>query len=189
MRAHGPDLAQARIGSRGPRNLGRRTGPLRWNRLIVPTHVIDGTELVLRLAGVRGEEGMVLWAGTIAGDVAFISTVVVPEVEATGMDGNVPAETVADFLRLMDHHDLLPIAQLHSHPRRAFLSPVDATRPVVANPGFMSIIVPSFGFVDVADTSTWSMHEYLGAGAWRALTRTEATGRVVVDPSLLYVGR
>jgi hypothetical protein len=183
------DLAVARIGPRSARDLGRRSVALRWERLVVPTLVIDHSELVLRQSGLRGEEGFVLWAGTIAGDFALVSTLVVPEVSAAATHGYVAEETVAQALRLLDHHDLLPIAQLHSHPRRAFLSEIDATRPFVADLGFLSIVVPSFGFVDLADTSTWSAHEYLGGGAWRPLSIAEVGRRTVVDPSLLHVGR
>lgn len=190
MSSHDRDqLAHVRIGPRNARDIGRRSVALRWDRLVVPTLIIDQTELILRQAGLRGEEEFVVWAGTIAGVVAFVSTVIVPEVNGTATHGYVQQETVAEALRLLDRHDLLPIAQLHSHPRWAFLSEADATRPFVADPGFLSIIVPSFGFVDLADTSTWSTHEYLGAGAWRELPVDETSSRIVVDPSLLHVGR
>lgn len=189
MTSTDPDLANARIRPRSAHDFGRRSASLRWDRLIVPTLVIDHTELTLRQAGIRGEEGFLLWAGTITGDLAFVSTVVIPEVAAAATHGYVAEEIVAESLRLLDHHDLQPIAQIHSHPRRAFLSEIDASRPFVADPGFVSIVVPSFAFVDLADTSTWSIHTYLGAGAWRELKKTEVSSRIVIDPSLLRVGQ
>lgn len=180
-------LTTLRVGQRDERNLGRRLTDLDWRFLIVPTLVVDHTELALRQGGVLGEETFLVWAGTIAGEMAFVSTLVVPDIESHETHGEVGPRTVAAILETLDRHDLVALAQVHSHPRRAFLSRIDERSPIAVQAGFVSIVVPRFGFVDLSDTSTWSMHEYRGGGRWRTFEPDEIRERVIVDPSLLSV--
>ncbi len=70
---------------------------------------------------------------------------------------------------------------------QAFLSPIDAERPLVATPGFLSIIIPSFGFVDLADVDVWRAYEFHGRNNWRELDLAERRRRLIVDPSLLRI--
>lgn len=89
-----------------------------------------------------------------------VSTLLVPKTEGGGFHGEVSAATAAKLFEELDLLDLVVIAQIHSHPSEAFLSPIDAERPLVAAPGFLSIIVPSFGFVDLADVAVWRAYEF-----------------------------
>lgn len=165
---------------------GRRDIDFAFDHVFIPSLIIDHTELVLRQAGVFGEEGFVVWAGTLSGGHAHVSSVVLPKMGATASHGEISAETTAHLLESLDHRDLVPIVQMHSHPREAFLSETDAIRPLVAVPGFLSIIVPSFGFVDVADVGLWSAHEFRGRD-WRELDAEERSRRFIVDDSLIRV--
>jgi proteasome lid subunit RPN8/RPN11 len=188
-RLDGPSpLAVVRIGARQPQSLGRRTTSLDWDRMIVPTLQLDHSELALRQAGISGEESLLVWAGTVTSGTAFVSTVVIPALSVMATHGQVTEETVAETLRLLDEHDLVAIAQLHSHPRRAFLSEIDRQRPFVSEAGFLSIVVPRFAFVDLADPSVWSIHEYRGVDEWREFRPDEVRARIIVDPSILVVG-
>jgi hypothetical protein len=146
-----------RVGQPGSgQSLGRRDAPLDYKRLFVPSLVIDHTETMLRRYGNCGEEGIGLWAGSQGGGDGFVSTLITPSVSSHGrFHGELSAETMAAVLSRLDHLDLLLLAQIHSHPRAAFLSDIDSERPAIAVPGFLSIIVPDFGFVDVADVGTW----------------------------------
>ena len=81
----------------------------------------------------------------------------------------------------------MPLLQLHTHPSRAFLSETDAIRPVVAVPGFISVVIPDFGFVDLADVTLWSAHEFVAPRQWRGLRTEECQRRFVVDDSVIRV--
>jgi hypothetical protein len=171
------------------RETGRRRVGLVYDRVFVPSLVLDHTELMLRQHGSAGEEGFGVWAGTLAGGDAFVSTLVVPCVEtAGGYHGEVSPETAANVFEQLDTLDLVPIAQIHSHPRDAFLSHVDAQRPFVGVRGFLSIIVPSFGFIDLADVTLWRVYEFERREQWRELDQAERRRRVIVDPSILRIG-
>lgn len=158
-----------------------------FERVYIPSLVIDHTELVLRQAGSCGEEGFVLWAGTLAAGHAHVSSLVVPSINAGARHGEVSADTTARLLNGLDERDLVAIAQLHTHPREAFLSPTDRIRPLVAIPGFLSIVIPNFGFVDLADIAMWSAHEFGGGHSWRDLDHAEQARRFIIDDSVIRV--
>lgn len=181
-------LTLGRIGApRIERELGRRVVQLIYERVFVPSLVIDHTELMLRQNGACGDEGFGIWAGTLAGGDAFVSTLIIPKVEGGGFHGEISAETAAKLFDELDHLDLVPVAQIHSHPNQAFLSSVDAERPLVATSAFLSVVIPSFGFVDLTDVSLWRAYEFHGRNNWRELDEVERRRRLIVDPSLLRV--
>jgi hypothetical protein len=182
--AHRAPLRRLGCGAPIDRPTGRR---VRLRRVFVPSLVIDHTELVLRRTGVQGHEGFALWAGTLAGGDAYVATLVVPRATTDAWHGQITPETTAAVLTALDERDLVPVVQLHSHPRRAFLSETDAIRPLVAVPGFISVVIPDFGFVDLADVGPWSAHEYVSHGQWRELGRRERARRFIIDDSVIRV--
>ena len=143
---------------------------------------------MLRQHGTAGDEGFGLWAGTLAGGDAFVSTLVIPRIDSVShLHGVITDETTAAVFNELDSLDLVPLVEIHSHPRDAFLSPIDAERPMVAVEGFLSIVVPSFGFVDLADVSLWRAYEFHGRDNWIELNESERRRRLIIDPSLLRI--
>ena len=169
------------------RSLGRRDVDFAFDRVFIPSLVIDHTELILRQAGQCGEEGFLVWAGCLTAGDAFVSSVVVPKLSIGAIHGEVSAETTGRLLDALDERDLVPIAQMHTHPLAAFLSDTDAIRPIVAVPGFLSVVIPSFGFVDLADVQTWSAHEFRGTEQWHEMTDDERSRRFIIDDSIIKV--
>ncbi len=182
-------LTAVRVGNpRLQRALGRRGVALEYDRVVIPSLVIDHTELMLRQHGAAGEESFGLWAGTLAGGDAFVSTLVIPRIDTVGrFHGVINDETTAAVLDELDYLDLVPILEIHSHPREAFLSPIDAERAMVAVRGFLSVVVPSFGFVDLADVGLWRVYEFHGRDNWVELDEGERGRRLIIDPSLLRI--
>ncbi len=173
--------------AREPRSLGRREIDFAFDRVFIPSLIVDHTELVLRQAGVHGDEGFAVWAGTLSGGDAHVASLVIPRATAGPTHGEISAETTADVLNALDGRDLVPLLQFHTHPSRAFLSETDAIRPVVAVPGFISVVIPDFGFVDLADVTLWSAHEFVAPRQWRELSTEECRRRFVVDDSVIRV--
>lgn len=169
------------------RSLGRREAEFGFDRLFIPSLVIDHTELALRQAGVNADEGFALWAGSLAAGDAYTSTLVLPRASTGPTHGVISEQTTAGVLNALDERDLVPIAQVHTHPHEAWLSKTDAIRPLVAVNGFISIIVPDYGFVDLSDVRLWSAHEYLGARRWRELDSVERHRRLIIDDSIIRV--
>jgi hypothetical protein len=68
------------------------------------------------------------------------------------------------------------LAQLHSHPGRAFHSSIDDEHPISNQRGFLSIVVPDFG-AGLPGVG-WSVYEYAGSGRWRNLSGREVKKRI-----------
>lgn len=167
--------------------MGRRNVDFPFDRVFIPSLVIDHTELVLRQAGTSGREGFVVWAGALSGGDAHVYTLVVPRTSSAGCHGEISQEVTASLLEGLDARDLVPVAQLHSHPESAFLSETDAIRPLVVVPGFLSIVIPNFGFIDLENLSLWSAHEFQGGSGWHELGDPEKARRLVIDDSLIRI--
>lgn len=167
---------------------GRRQTEFRpFTKLIIPLFLIKLTEIHLRKAGVVQKEGFLLWAGTLSQEIAFVSTIVAPEVESGAFHGSLSSEIAASCHEHLDSRDLIPIAQVHSHPEKAFLSAIDARRPFLLIPGFLSIIIPDFGFVDMTNTDLWSVHQYLSNSRWAELRSPEKADQIIIDDTLIQV--
>src|SRR5439155_22786921 len=93
--ATGVGLATMRISSglRTPsRSLGRRDVAFSFQRLFLPSAVLDTTLLFLRQAGVRGDERFLVWAGSILAGEGVVSTVVMPHAASGPLHGEIPPE-------------------------------------------------------------------------------------------------
>lgn len=186
---HATSLLSVRVSPEAApvRKLGRRDKDFGYKRLYIPSLVVDYTLLFLRQAGVAGEEEFLVWAGSLAGADAFVSTLVLPRAQVGHLHGAIAAEVVAQTFNALDARDLVPLAQVHSHPRGAGISTTDKERPLVAQPGFLSIIVPHFAFVPFESVTEWGVYEYRNKRDWRTLTDSEKRDRLVVDDSLIRI--
>ena len=135
----------------------------------------------------HGDERFLVWAGTVAAGEAFASTVVMPRATSGPLHGEVPADVAGRVFEALDSRDLVPLAQLHTHPRGAGMSPIDRERPLVAVRGFLSIIVPDFAFVDPDNFEPWGVYEYESPRRWRELSGDEKLERLIVDDSILRI--
>jgi proteasome lid subunit RPN8/RPN11 len=178
-------VATARAGQL--RSFGRRETEFSFGRVFIPSLIVDHTELLLRQAGIHGDEGFAVWAGTIAGGDAYVCSLVIPRATAGPTHGEISAETTANVLNALDERDLVPLLQLHTHPTRAWLSDTDAIRPLVAAPGFISVVISDFGYIDLADVTAWSAHEFVAPRSWRDLALEERRARLIIDDSVIHV--
>lgn len=120
--------------------------PLPPVRLQIADGLLTATQRALREASDGVRESTVLWAGR-PGDngVMFVSHLLLPDFISTYGFLTIPIDErikVAGFLR---SEELLAVADLHTHPREAFLSRQDRARPFSRREGFYAIVVPNFG--------------------------------------------
>ncbi len=182
-------LAKFRISSASFDNarntVRRRVDFVPLHLIVIPSFCIDFTELQLRQAGEKGKEKFVVWAGSLVGQTGFVSTTLIPPNE----DGRgfIPPDASASALEALDQRDLIPIAQVHSHPGRAFLSPIDQQNPFFMCKGFLSIVIPNFGFVNMMDLANWKVYEYVSVGKWVEFAPSILAQRVLIDDSVISI--
>jgi len=169
------------------RSLGRRDVSFGLQRLFLPSAVLDVTLLFLRQAGAHGDERFLVWAGSILAGEGVVSTVVMPRAASGPLHGEIPPEVNAHVFDALDSRDLVPLAQIHSHPRGPGMSSIDRERPLVAVAGFLSIIVPDFGYVDPDAVTAWGVYRYQAPRRWLELSAREKVETIVIDDSVLRI--
>jgi hypothetical protein len=137
----------------------------------LPRSILDGTNEALRRFGDTANEGLVLWLGKIVGDTAFVRDYIVPPQDAIQGEGGVGyfvnGQTLLELNRHMSTLQLRMIAQIHSHPGRAYHSSMDDRYAIVTAEGGLSIVVPNFAR-GPADLSKWTVYR-LRNSRWVAL--------------------
>lgn len=112
----------------------------------VPPAVVRATHDHLRHKGATHEEGVVLWRGTL--DPPAITGVIVPEQETSAGRFRVPLAERQRIARKLAGTGEMIVAQVHSHPRQAFHSPIDDDEAIPRRVGAYSLVVPDFGARD-----------------------------------------
>jgi proteasome lid subunit RPN8/RPN11 len=140
-----------------------RGDPPSPTRLRAPVGLLSATSAALREAGAGGREGLVLWAGRPdGGESVLISHLIEPEAEGEEDWLRVTIAARAEVLALLRADDLLVVADVHSHPFAAFLSPVDAHHPYSARIGHLAVVVPDLG--RGTDMDGWRAFEFSPEG-------------------------
>jgi hypothetical protein len=113
-----------------------------------PAAVIHATQSHLRAAGVRGLEGMALWAGQLDGETFHVREAVIPRQQGHrtehGLAVSVPGDELHRINIWLHRNRLRLIAQIHSHPTEAYHSDTDDRYAIATALGSLSIVVPDF---------------------------------------------
>lgn len=114
-------------------------------RLSCPAPLIEETLEALRDAGRGGKERVVLWlAPRRLIDEPTIAAVYVPRQYTAEDYFRIPPEGMTALMAHLRSRRLALLAQVHSHPGRAFHSRADDLWAVVRHEGGLSIVVPRF---------------------------------------------
>lgn len=156
--------------------------PATLSQYLVPAEVVVQTGDLLRERGERGLEAVVLWLGRVLSDEkAMILAAVRPgQVAYGGPEGcavEVPPDALSEIISLLPD-SVFVLARVHTHPGRAYHSPVDDTNMLIAHRGAISIVVPDFAREPV-DLGRCSVNELRDDG-WRELAPSEVAQRFEV---------
>jgi proteasome lid subunit RPN8/RPN11 len=109
------------------------------------TAILDETLTCLRLGGVENCETVALWLGRRSLNDQTVVQVYRPKqiIERDRFD--IPPESMRELLSHLRKERLQLVAQVHSHPARAFHSRADNAWAIVRHVGALSLVVPWFG--------------------------------------------
>lgn len=136
--------------------------------------VIDQMLTTMREFGSHGWEVLVLWLGEIEPNTgkAHVMQAYVPKQKAIsnedGVGYFVDGETLFQLNRDLSETGLRLIAQVHSHPRKAYHSEADDRYAIVTAEGGLSLVVPNFGSAP-PNPSSWAVYRLHGR-EWRELS-------------------
>jgi hypothetical protein len=164
-------------------NLPRR--PEHIETIRITSRILSETKSYLQRFGRRHAEGYLCWAGhpLNASSVEITSCIFPPDWKpadsSSGLVGTGMRRTFGMGQAVARRGELI-FAQVHSHPYEAFHSYIDDERPISHRPGFISIVVPRFGFIHMKDLTECKVFEYLGSGGWRDLSQAEVKKRFII---------
>jgi len=145
--------------------------------ITVNRETIDQMLETMREFGSHGWEVLVLWVGDIEPGTgkAHVVQAFVPKQKAIsnedGVGYFVNGETLFELNRDLSETGLRLIAQVHSHPRRAYHSDADDRYAIVTAEGGLSLVVPNFGSAPSAPTS-WAVYRLHGR-EWQEMSIRE----------------
>lgn len=143
------------------------------NNVHVSREILDETIKSLQDYGKHGCEGLVLWLGSIQGnDTCRVEKVLTPPQKSIksedGVGYFVTSETLFNLNKFLSTTGLRLLAQVHSHPGRAYHSTADDRYCIITLEGGFSIVVPDFGF-GTCDFRKWATYRLIN-GAWKQLS-------------------
>ncbi|WP_071074436.1 Mov34/MPN/PAD-1 family protein [Mesorhizobium sp. LCM 4577] len=114
----------------------------------LPQLCVSKIQAHLRAVGQQGYEGMALWAGVQRERHFEVTEAIIPQQRhirtSDGVCVIVPAEELHRLNVLLYKRNLKLLAQVHSHPGRAYHSTTDDAYAVATTVGCLSLVVPNF---------------------------------------------
>jgi hypothetical protein len=138
----------------------------------------------LRAVGRQGYEGLGLWAGNQNGSVFQVNQAIIPAQRHIRTADGVCVITGAEELHRINvwlyKNGLALIAQIHSHPGRAYHSSTDDEFAVATTVGCFSLVVPDFG-TGPLDIGRFASYRLDASGRWREIPAARAAQTIVIE--------
>jgi hypothetical protein len=113
------------------------------DRFEIPVEIAEATQAHFRRQGSEHAEGVVLWRGTL--EPPRVTAVIIPEQATSAGRFRVPLVERQRITRELAGTGEFIVAQVHSHPGRAFHSAIDDEEAIPRRLGSYSLVVPDFG--------------------------------------------
>lgn len=145
--------------------------------VLVPHGIAAETQRFLRTVGLGGQEGLVLWVGTVLEKEFRVTQLLVPRQRGIHTADGICAVVDADEMYRINvelfQSGLRLIAQIHSHPTDAYHSETDDEYAIANTIGCLSLVVPDFGVGDF-NLSNTAIYRLSRTGEWVELDRRSA---------------
>ena len=142
----------------------------------MPGGILESSADALRSLSEGVRESVVLWIGLGGADKAHVQRILVPQQLASPKHFEVSLEERVRIIRALGVSGEKVLAQLHTHPRRAFHSCADDRLALPRHTGAISIVVPDFGLDWYGDLNQTSVNCHLGKGVWSELSPKAVSG-------------
>ncbi|MBL7840823.1 MAG: Mov34/MPN/PAD-1 family protein [Cyclobacteriaceae bacterium] len=154
-------------------------------RIKFPMVCIETAYDHIRQAGSQRLEGVVLFAGTYdpVEKVFHVLETIVPKQVSVNIDQGLLYAVDGDELHRINVHlhatKQTLVAQLHSHPSKAYHSSTDDAFPIITKVGGFSIVVPNFGMEEFS-LDKWVVYRLNANGFWEEVGLTKVTDIIEV---------
>ena len=138
-----------------------------------PSNVIHATLELLRRAGSRGREGIVLWLGYRTDSHIQVTDAYQPyHTSKADMFHITPTGMTALHNELRQRRRMVA-AQVHTHPGRAYHSKADDRWAIVRHVGALSLVLPDFAFGTTTESflDTAKVYRFSEKSEWRLVAQ------------------
>lgn len=158
-------------------------------RYFISLHVMKTTNDYMQKHRRLKTECFVFWGGyLINNDTAQIVSIYYPKIITTYGRIYLSNKDVTLLNRSLLKHDHLLLVELHTHPPNARgQNSVDASNALCYHQGFISIVVPDFGYPIFYDLRKCYIYEYKNKGLWKQLSFKEIEERFIIEDSVIEV--
>lgn len=155
--------------------------PKKWNSVPttianyrIPRAILDASIQALRDGSAGRREWVILWQGAVLDEfTAVVRQMHVPRQLTGPLHFNIPLDERLRLVDVVAASGEFIFAQLHTHPRAAFHSPVDDRLAIPKHAGAISIVVADFGRFWTGDLTESSVNRHMGAGQWQELSSAD----------------
>jgi proteasome lid subunit RPN8/RPN11 len=138
--------------------------------IVLPPALLRETIDILRRGGLRQEERVALWLSTAAQRSPAPIVEVYEPAQIAAIDYfRLPPDSMRALMYHLRSTRRRIVAQIHTHPGRAFHSEVDAEWAIVRHVGALSLVLPRFAATTTAETFLDEVmtYAYTPEGEWR----------------------
>ncbi|NQU52022.1 MAG: Mov34/MPN/PAD-1 family protein [Bacteroidetes bacterium] len=137
----------------------------------------------LYYAGKKRVEGVSLFAGYSEDTTFFIKEAIIPKQESYMAEGGlmytVDGEEIHRINAWLYENKMSLIAQMHSHPEKAYHSPTDDRYPIVDTFGGLSIVVPNYA-TGILSLKNWAFYRLSSNKKWDELNSTQVSSLIEI---------
>jgi hypothetical protein len=153
-------------------------------RVLVKRRDAQRVHTHLRDVGRQGHEGLGLWAGRQTGSVFQVDQAIIPAQRHIRTADGVCVITGAEELHRVNvwlyRNGLTLIAQIHSHPGRAYHSSTDDEFAVATTVGCFSLVVPDFA-TGPFEINRFASYRLDSSGHWREVSSSRAAQTITIE--------
>jgi len=137
--------------------------------IVCTRDILTSTIQILRRGGERGEERVALWLSTAAlRTPRLVNHVYEPDQVAAVDYFNIPPASMRALMSHLRVSRSRIVAQIHTHPGRAFHSAADADWAIVRHSVALSLVLPRFARTTTVSSFLYEVmtYEYSPRGDW-----------------------
>lgn len=154
-------------------------------RLAISPELLGRTLVLLKAGGPRHEERMVAWIGKgSSSGRSVVKDVYEPEQVCRKDRFHLPPESMNSLMREIVRTRSAILAQIHTHPGRAFHSKADAAWAIVKHVGALSLVLPNFAATTTVENfmEEVMIYEYSASAEWVLTPNDGAHCRLEIAP-------
>jgi len=153
---------------------------------VIPCQVIRDTERILmEYSSIEpSNEGLVYWGGTKREEVITVRAVIAPQTVSSYGSVSISHRSNFDFVGALNQHNLVQIAQVHSHPTQwVGHSYGDDEMAAFKIEGLLSIVVPEYCMSGMLPLTKCGVHRYVREN-FKRLSEKYVCGHFVIKDDL-----